>query len=129
MDKKKERSVMAILSGKVFMPSRRGEARKREAAAHDEIRRGQVISTIILVIFLFQFVNLPGAILDKSAVDIGTVMLGILLCMVAMMLNRLGWVKVVSVLIIAVVDLGCGLMVLTSPMGLDVSSFPVFDLV
>ncbi len=44
-----------------------------------------------------------------------------------MLFNHFGRVMVVSVLLILVVDLGCGLMLLTSPMGLDVGDLPVFD--
>lgn len=118
---------MTVVPINSSMPFERGEAEEQQADSYKGIRHGQILTTIIIVIFLYQFVNLPGAILSKSPLDIGAIMLGILLCMIAMLLNRLGWVMLVSILIIAVVDLGCGLMLLASPMGLDVSSMPVFD--
>jgi len=94
----------------------------------NEIRRQQVVTFILFVIFLFQIASLPGAIMMKSSLNIAAVILGILLCGIAMMFNRWGQVTIVSILLICVVDLGCGLMLLDSPMGLDVSSLPVFDL-
>jgi hypothetical protein len=90
-------------------------------------RRRQVVSLVLLVIIVFQLVDLPGAIMMQSAEAIGTVVLGLALCAVAMLFNRLGKVTLVSILLIIVVDLGCGLMLLMSPMGLDVNSLPVFD--
>ncbi len=94
----------------------------------EEVRRQNVVTFILLVIFLFQLINLPGAIIRKSPLDIGTVMFGIALCGIAMMFNRMGKVNIVSFLLICIVDLGCGLMLLMSPMGLDVSELPIFDL-
>jgi len=96
-------------------------------AVREEGRRKQVVSAILLVIVLFQLVNLPGAIMMHSVMAIGTVLLGLALCGVAMIFNQFGKVALVSVLLILVVDLGCGLMLLTSPMGLDVGDLPVFD--
>jgi hypothetical protein len=81
-----------------------------------EIRRQQVVTYILFIIFLFQLVSLPGTIIMQSALNIGTVILGILLCGVAMMFNRMGKVGIVSILLILVVDLGCGLMLLTPDM-------------
>ncbi len=93
----------------------------------DQIRQKQVVNVILAVIVVFQLINLPGAILMHSAVSIGTVVLGLVLCAIAMIFNFQGRVVVVSILLIAVVDLGCGLMLLTTPMGLDASDLPVFD--
>lgn len=93
----------------------------------ERARRRQVVSLVLMVIIVFQLVDLPGAIMMNSVEAIGTVVLGLALCAVAMLFNRLGKVTLVSILLIIVVDLGCGLMLLMSPMGLDVSSLPVFD--
>jgi hypothetical protein len=57
----------------------------------------------------------------------GTVVLGLALCAVAALFNQLGKVTIVTILLIAVIDLGCGLMLLTSPMGLDVSNLPAIS--
>jgi len=110
--------------------------RRKDAPIHqesiqrvrNEIRRQQVVTFILLVIFVYQIISLPGAIMMKSTLSIASVILGILLCGIAMLFNRLGHVGVVSILLICVVDLGCGLMLLDAPMGLDTSSLPVFDL-
>lgn len=97
------------------------------AAVREKFQRKQIVSAVLLVIVLFQLVNLPGALLMHSAIDIGTVVLGLALCGVAALFNQLGKITIVSILLIAVIDLGCGLMLLTSPMGLDVGDLPVFD--
>lgn len=95
--------------------------------AREQVRRRQIVSTILLVIVLFQLVDLPGAVLTHSPSSIGIVILGLALCGLAMLFNQLGKLTVVSILLIVVVDLGCGLMLLTMPMGLDVGDLPVFD--
>ena len=84
-----------------------------------EIRRQQVVTFILFVIFLFQVISLPGAIMMQSALSIGTVIFGIVLCGIAMMFNRMGKVGIVSILLILVVDLGCGLMLLTPGMSMS----------
>ena len=84
-----------------------------------EIRRQQVVTFILFIIFLFQLISLPGAIMMQNALSIGTVIFGIALCGVAMMFNRMGKVGVVSILLILVVDLGCGLMLLTPGMNMS----------
>ncbi len=96
-------------------------------AVRDKFQRKQIVNAILLVIVLFQLVNLPGALMMHSAMDIGTVVLGLVLCGVAALFNQVGKITIVSILLIAVIDLGCGLMLLTSPMGLDVGDLPVFD--
>src|SRR6266567_7876674 len=96
-------------------------------ALREQARRKQIASAVLLVIVIFQLAELPGALIMHTAMDIGTVILGLLLCAVATLFNQFGKVTIVTVLLIAVVDLGCGLMLLTSPMGLDVSNLPVFD--
>ena len=109
----------------------RGNAHVHEESiqrVRNEIRRQQVVTFILFVIFVYQIISLPGAIMMKSTLSIAAVILGILLCGIAMMFNRWGQVGIVSILLICVVDLGCGLMLLDSPMGLDTSSIPVFDL-
>ncbi len=99
-----------------------------EYAPQQEVaRRKQIVSAVLLVIVIFQLAELPGALIMHTAMDIGTVVLGLSLCAVATLFNQFGKVTIVTVLLIAVIDLGCGLMLLTSPMGLDVSDLPVFD--
>ena len=95
--------------------------------ARESARRRQLVSTILLVVAGFQLVSLPGAIIDHSPLALGTVVVGLVICGVAMLFNRGGKAIVSSILLIIVIDLGCGLMLLTSPMGLDVANLPVFD--
>ena len=94
----------------------------------ERLRRKQIVNGILLVIVIFQIVQLPGAMLMQSNLAIGIVLLGLALCGVAVIFNQLGRLTVVSLLLILVVDLGCGLMLLTSPMGLGVSDLAVLDL-
>lgn len=96
-------------------------------AVGNRFQRKQIVNITLLVIVLFQLIQLPGALMMHTAMDIGTVVLGLALCGVAALFNQVGRITIVSILLIAVIDLGCGLMLLTSPMGLDVSEFPVFD--
>ena len=103
------------------------KARNMYSTLREQIHRKQVVNAILLVIALFQLIDLPGAVLMKSPADIGTVILGLALCAIALLFNQMGKVTVVSILLIAVVDLGCGLMLLTTPMGLGVSDLPTFD--
>ncbi len=93
----------------------------------EHTRRQRIVSVVLVVIVLFQLVDLPGAIISHSAMAVGTVFLGLALCAAAAVFNRYGKATIVSILLIVVVDLGCGLMLLTSPMGLDVGDLPVFD--
>ena len=102
--------------------------RNSERLLREQVHRKKVVSTILLVIALLQLIDLPGALLMKSAVSVGTVVLGLILCAIALLFNYMGKVTVVSILLIAVVDLGCGLMLLTTPMGLGVSDLPTFDI-
>jgi hypothetical protein len=96
-------------------------------ASREQGRRKQIVSIVLLIIILFQLIDLPGALMSHSVTAIGIAVLGLALCGLAMLFNHFGRVTVVSVLLILVVDLGCGLMLLTSPMGLDVGDLPVFD--
>src|SRR6266516_3805960 len=104
--REKERWIMAVLPIK-----NRGESLvELEANAarltREVDRRKQVVSVVLLVISIFQIINLPGAILMHSTMAIGTVVLGLILCGFAALFNRLGQLTVVSLLLIAVVDLG-----------------------
>jgi hypothetical protein len=85
-----------------------------------EVRRQNVVTFILFIIFIYQLVSLPGAIMMQSPLAIGTVIFGIALCGLAMIFNRMGKVGIVSILLILVVDLGCGLMLLTP--GMDMAS-------
>jgi hypothetical protein len=96
-------------------------------ASREQDRRKQIVSVVLLVIILFQLIDLPGAIMSHDTIALGIALLGLALCGLAMAFNHFGRVTVVSILLILVVDLGCGLMLLTSPMGLDVGDLPVFD--
>ena len=99
-----------------------------DLATREHARRRQIVSGILVVIVLFQLVNFPGAIIMHSFMAIGTVLLGLALCGVAMLFNQLGKVTLVSLLLILVVDLGYGLMILTSPRGLDVGDLAIFNM-
>ena len=102
--------------------------RNSQRLLREQVHRKKVVNAILLVITLLQLIDLPGALLMKSSASIGTVILGLVLCAVALLFNQWGKVMVVSILLIAVVDLGCGLMLLTTPMGLSASDLPTFDI-
>ncbi len=113
-----------VTSNPYSMPEK---ARNMYSALREQVHRKKVVNLILLVIALLQLIDLPGALLMKSPAAIWTVILGLFLCAVALLFNQIGKVTVVSILLIAVVDLGCGLMLLTTPMGLGVSDLPTFD--
>lgn len=102
--------------------------------ASERLRRKQIVNGVLLVIVIFQLVQLPGAMLMQTPMALGTVLLGLALCAVAVVFNQFGKLTVVGLLLILVVDLGCGLMLLTSAMGmgmsmgLGVADLPVLDL-
>src|SRR5258708_30420303 len=81
-------------------------AKSAPGAVRESARRKQLVSTILLVVAGFQFVNLPGAIVDADPLALGTIMLGLVICGVAMLFNRGGKAIVSSILLIVVVDLG-----------------------
>ncbi len=96
-------------------------------ALRDETRRRQLVHTILLVVACLQLAELPGAFINHSLITLGTGVLGLSICGVAMLFNSMGRATVGSLLLIMVIDLGCGLMLLTLPNGLDVGNLPVFD--
>jgi hypothetical protein len=100
--------------------------------ASERLRRKQIVNGVLLVIVIFQLVQLPGAMLMETPMALATVLLGLALCAVAFVFNQFGKLTVVGILLILVVDLGCGLMLLTSSlgmsMGLGVADLPVLDL-
>ena len=92
-----------------------------------ETTRKQIVGAMILSIAVFQLLELPGGLISRDMMSIGTVILGLFICGIAAFFNQKGNITIVGILLIVVIDLGCGLMLLTSPMGLDVASLPVFD--
>jgi hypothetical protein len=92
---------------------------------HERAQRRQLVSTILLIVAGLQLVDLPGALINHSSVAFGVVVLGLVMCGVAMLFNRRGMVTASSILLIVVVDLGCILMLLTTPL-LDSADLPIF---
>jgi hypothetical protein len=126
-------SIMNIQSTQQALhPLSKGEL-SPEIIASERLRRKQIVNGVLLVIIIFQLVQLPGALLMQTTMALATVLLGLALCGVAVVLNQLGRLTVVGILLILVVDLGCGLMLLTSSMGtgmgmgLGVGDLPVLD--
>ena len=97
-------------------------------AVRERTRRKEVISMVLLVIVVFQLVDLPGALLTHNNMDFLSIVIGLTLCGIALVMNRVGQLTTVALLLIAVVDLGCGMMLFSMPMGLDVTDLPVFDI-
>ncbi len=98
-----------------------------DLAMREHTRRRQIVNGILVVIVLYQVVNFPGAVIMHSFVAVATVLLGLVLCGVAMLFNQLGKVSSVGLVLILVVDLGCGFLLLSSPGGLDVGDLPLFN--
>jgi hypothetical protein len=102
-------------------------ARRPKVVMAEKHQYKQVVSIVLAVITLYQIVNLIEGLLSRSAADTVTAALGLGICVLAVLFNSLNMLTIASILLIIVVDLGCGLMLLTTPMGLDVSMLPVFD--
>src|SRR5436305_11819468 len=64
--------------------------RHTSIALREQARRKQIVSAVLLVIVIFQFAELPGALMMHTAIDIGTVVLGLALCAVAALFNQFG---------------------------------------
>jgi hypothetical protein len=118
---------MAVLPFGEQTPSLSSIARRSGVVMGEKRQHKFVVSVVLWVILLFQFVNLLEGVLSHSNVDIFTTLLGVGICCLALLFNSLNLLTIASILLIIVVDLGCGLMLLTTPMGLDVMDLPVFD--
>jgi hypothetical protein len=108
-------------------PQRRAAARRPSVVMAEKRQYKQVVSIVLAVILGYQMVNLLEGILSHSTADTVTAALGLGICGLAILFNSLNLLTIASILLIVVVDLGCGLMLLTTPMGLDVAMLPVFD--
>jgi hypothetical protein len=95
---RKERYNMAVLpladlaTRKIKAYSTRGPSApeanlSQNLLIRERARRRQVVSLVLLVIIVFQLVDLPGAIMMHSMEAIGVVVLGLALCAVAMLFN------------------------------------------
>lgn len=118
---------MAVLPIKKSMGIYSGALKNLSFMVREEKQRKQVVGIILLVIALLQLIDLPGAIMTHSVIAIGSVVLGLMLCGIAMIFQRLGKPMIVGMLLILAIDLGCGLTLLMSSTGLDISDLPVFD--
>jgi large-conductance mechanosensitive channel len=124
---KKESNIMAVLPLRDQSASPLRTTKHPRIVMGEKIQYKQVLSTILAVILVFQMINLIEALLSHSNMDLVTAAIGLGICGLAILFNSLNMFMVASVLLISVVDLGCGLMLLTTPMGLDVANLPVFD--
>lgn len=93
--------------------------------SHDKKR---VVDFILLLTVLFQLINLPTAVLAKSTLAFPLVFTTLALCGLAIALNHFGRKMLVCCLLMIVINLSCGLMLLTIPGGLDVGNLPLFDM-
>ena len=96
-------------------------------AARERIRRGQLASLILLVVILLQLSNLLDTVLNGNYRTLPIVALSLAICALAVPVNRQGSAAVAGILVITVIDLGCGLLLLTTPNGLDVGDLPTYD--
>lgn len=102
-------------------------ARRRNIVMFEKRQYKQVVSIVLAVIMFYQIVSLIEGFLGHSPADTVTAALGLGICVLSFLFYSLNMLTFASILLIVVVDLGCGLMLLTTPMGLDVSMLPVFD--
>lgn len=88
----------------------------------------RVVDFILLLTVLFQLINLPAAVLAKSALAFPLVFTTLTLCGLAITFNHFGRKMLVCCLLMIIINLSCNLMLLTIPGGLDVGNLPLFDM-
>jgi hypothetical protein len=94
----------------------------------EQSRRARLASTILLVVILLQLANLLVAHFSGTYRSLPILALSLAVCALAVRLNRWGMAGVAGILVIAVIDLGCGLLLLATPNGLDVGDLPAYDI-
>ena len=94
----------------------------------EQSRRARLASTILLVVILLQVANLLVAHFSENYRTLPILALSLAICAVAVALNRWGMAGLAGILVIAVIDLGCGLLLLATPNGLDVGDLPAYDI-
>jgi hypothetical protein len=99
----------------------------QSAASRERVRRGGLASLILLVVILLQIASLAIVLVSHDYRSLPIVALSLVVCGLAIILNRIGMATIASALVIAVIDLGCGLLLLTTPNGLGVRDLPAFD--
>ncbi len=92
------------------------------------VRRGQLSSTILLVMLLFTLSSLAAALLEGNRSLLFIMIPSLIVSIIVLILNRLGKGMTAGVLLVAGFELGYMVSLLRTPGGLSVSDLPRFDL-
>jgi hypothetical protein len=118
---------MTVLRQWYHLSAPTGELGGFMGVSRERVRRGQLASMILLVVILLQLLTLLDTVLSGNYRSLPVVALSLAICALAVPVNRQGSTAVAGILVITVIDLGCGLLLLTTPNGLDVGDLPAYD--
>jgi len=96
--------------------------------ARELARRGHLASTLLLLVLLLWLASSPEAMARQNAANLPIFAVGLLVIIGALVLNRLGWVAMVALLLIGVIDVGYVAILVSAHSTLDLLVVPVFDL-
>lgn len=93
------------------------------------VRAGRLSSIILLIMLCFGISLLPNALNSMNHLFLIILLAAMAVNVGAFVLNRKGWVMLVGVIMVIVVEAAFMLVVLTSPMGLTARSLTTFELI
>jgi len=96
-------------------------------AQQEKIRHARLAAFIVPLFMLFLLNLLPQAISSKSLVQVVPLVEGEILCVVALFLNRRGWVHIAGILLLTQDIIGLTSAILTAPGGLTLNNLYRLD--
>src|SRR5260370_31037556 len=118
---------MTVLRQCYHLSAPTGELGTVMGVSRERVRRGQLASMILLVVILLQLANLLDTVLSGNYRSLPVVAGSLAIRALAVRVHRQGSAAVAGILVSTVIDLGCGLLLLTTPNGLDVGDLPAYD--
>ncbi len=94
----------------------------------ERVRRGQLSSTILLVMLLFTLTSLGAALLEGNRNLIFILLPSLAVSIIVLILNRLGKGLTAGIILVAGFEIGYIVSLLRTPGGLGVGDLPRFDL-
>ncbi len=98
-------------------------------AQRDLFRRGRLASVILLMMVFTVAAFIPLALFSFNTHTLPIVLSLLVVCCIALFVNRLGYVTAVGIFVVASIDAALILTIVTAPiLALNINSLPVFDL-
>lgn len=97
-------------------------------AERERVRRGQLSSTILLVMLLFTLSSLAAALIEGNRSLLFIMLPSLVVSIIVLLLNRLGKGLTAGIILVTGFELGYIVSLLRTPGGLAVSDLPRFDL-